>query len=164
MFYCKIRHNDCRLYLNEYIPIFEPSTYSLRSNHPLIRTERFKSTFSPSSTLTWKQLDPNIQNSAFIEIFKPALLKFIRSRPASIYTIHHPRGLKLITQLRLGLSHLREHKFRHNFNDTIDSFCLCGTNDLETSEHFPLRCPNYAYLRLKLFDNLRNNNILLSPL
>ena len=63
-----------------------------------------------------------------------------------------------------GLSHLREHKFRHNFSDTIDPFCLCGTNDLETSEHFLLRCPNYAYLRLKLFDNLRNKNILLLPL
>ena len=58
---------------------------------------------------------------------------------------------------------MREHKFRHNFNDTIDPFCLCGTNDIETSEHFLLRCPNYACLRLKLFDNLRNNNMLLLP-
>ena len=73
-------------------------------------------------------------------------------------------GLKLLTRLRLGLSHLREHKFRHNFNDTIDPFCLCGRNDIETSEHFLLRCPNYACLRLKLFDNLRNNNMLLLPL
>ena len=64
----------------------------------------------------------------------------------------------------VGPSHLCEHKFRHNFNDTIDPFCLCGTNDLETSEHFLLRCPNYAYLRLKLFDNLRNNHISLLPL
>ena len=52
-------------------------------------------------------------------------------------------------------------KFHCNFNDTIDIFCLCGTNSLETSEHFLLNFPTYAYLRLKLFDNLRNNNILL---
>ena len=78
--------------------------------------------------------------------------------------IHHPPGLKLLTRLRLGLSHLREHKFRHNFNDTIDPFCLCGTNNLETSEHFLLHCPTYACLRRKLFDNLHNNNILLLPL
>ena len=106
-FYYKIRHNDCPLYLTECIPIFEPSAYSLRSNHPLnvpfIRTECFKSTFSPSSTLSWNQLDPNIQNSSSIEIFKRALLKFIRPKPASIYKIHHPRGLKLLTRLRLGL-------------------------------------------------------------
>ena len=88
----------------------------------------------------------------------------IRNQKGLIYKIHHPRGLKLLTRLRLGLSHLREHKFRHNFNDTIDPFCLCDTNDIETSEHFLLRCPNYACLRLKLFDNLRNNNMLLLPL
>ena len=78
--------------------------------------------------------------------------------------IHHPRGLKLLTRLRLGLSHLREHKFRHNFNDTIDPFCLCGTNNIKTSEHFLLHCPTYACLRRKLFVNLHNNNILLLPL
>ena len=55
----------------------------------------------------------------------------------NVYRIPHPRGLKLLTRLRLGLSHLREHKFRHNFNDTS------GTNNLETSEHFLLHCPTY---------------------
>ena len=78
--------------------------------------------------------------------------------------IHHPRGLKLLTRLRLGLSHLLEHKFRHNVNDTIDSFCLCSTNCLETTEHFLLHCPIYASFCLDLFANLRNNNILLLPL
>ena len=96
-FYYKIRHNYCPLYLTEDIPICEPSAYSLRSNHPpnvpFMRTERFKSTLSPSSTLSWKQLDPNIPNSSSIEIFKRALLKFIRPKPALIYKIHHPRGL-----------------------------------------------------------------------
>ena len=61
-------------------------------------------------------------------------------------------------------SHLRENNFRHNFNNTIDPFFLCGTNDLETSEHFLLHCPTYACLRRKLFNNLRNNNILILPL
>ena len=78
-FYYKIRHNDCPLYLTKYIPIFEPSAYSLRSNHhsnvPLYRTERFKSTFFTLSTLSWNQLDPNIQNSSPIDTFKRALLK-----------------------------------------------------------------------------------------
>ena len=150
------------------IPIVEPSCYSLRSNRrpnvPIIRTKRFKSTFFPSSPFNWNQLDPSIQNSSSVEIFKRSLLKFIRPKPEQVFKIHHPKGLKLLTRLRLGLSHLREHKFRHNFNDTINPFCLCGTNDLETSENFLLHCPTYAYLRLKLFDNLRNNNILLLPL
>ena len=78
--------------------------------------------------------------------------------------IHHPRGLKLLTRLRLGLNHLREHKFRLNFNDTVDPFCLCGNNNIETSEHFLLHCPTYACLRRKLFVNVHNKNILLLPL
>ena len=56
------------------------------------------------------------------------LLIFIRPKPAGVYKIYHSKELKLITRLRLGLYHLREHKFRHNLNDTIYPFCLCGTN------------------------------------
>ena len=59
---------------------------------------------------------------------------------------------------------MREHKFRHNFNDTIDPFCLCRTHCLKTTEHFLLHCPIYASFRLYLFDNLRNNNMLVLPL
>ena len=91
--------------------------------------------------------------------------KIVRDREK--FEIEDSRGsarIKIINATSPSPSHLREHKFRHNFNDTIDPFCLCGTNDLETSEHFLLRCPNYAYLRLELFDNLRNNNMLLLPL
>ena len=29
-------------------------------------------------------------------------------------------GIKLLMRLRLGFSHLREHKFRHNFADTLN--------------------------------------------
>ena len=167
-FYYKIRHNMCPLYLTELLPIMKTHCHSLRTNRPPIvpnfRTERFKSTFFPSCSFNWNQLGTNIQNSSSLEIFKRALLTFIRPKPAEVYKIHHPKGLKLLTRLRLGLSHLREHKFRHNFNDTIDPFCLCGTNSFETSEHYFLHCPTYAHLRLKLFDNLRNNNILLLPL
>ena len=83
------------LYRTEYIPIFEPSAYSLRLNHPpnvpFVRTERSKSTSTPSPTLSWNQLDPNIQNSSSVDIFKGALLKFIRPKPTLIYKIHHPR-------------------------------------------------------------------------
>ena len=111
----------------------------------------------------WNKMDPNIQKSSSLEIYKRALLKFIRPTSANVYKIHYPRGLKLLTRLRLGLSHLREHKFRHNFNDTIDPFCLCSTNSLETTEHFLLICPIYASFRLNLFDNLRNNNLDLFP-
>ena len=156
-FYYKIRHNVCPLYLTHLLSIMKTSCYSLRLNRapsvPNFRTERFKSTFSPSYSSNWNQLDPNKQMSSSIGIFKRALLSFIRPKSANVYRIHHPRGLKLLTRLQLGLSHLREHKFRHNFNDTIDPFCLCGTNNLETSEHFciALPMPVYAVNSLTIF-------------
>ena len=144
------------------------SCYSLRLNRgptvPNFRTERFKSTYFPSYSSNWNQLDPNIKNYSSIEIFKRALPSFICPKPGNVYRIHHPRGLKLLTRLRLGLSHLREHKFQHNFNDTIDPFCLCGTNNLETSAQIILHCPTYDCLCHKHFDNFRNNNVLLLPL
>ena len=31
-----------------------------------------------------------------------------------------------MTRLRLGLSHLREHKFNHNFQNCINLRCSCG--------------------------------------
>ena len=91
-------------------------------------------------------------------------MEFLNEHYLVLFVLSQLRGLKLLTRLRLGLSHLREYKFRHNFNDTIQPFCLCGTNNLETSEHFILHCPTYACLCHKLFDNLHNNNILLLPL
>ena len=91
-----------------------------------VELKRFKASFFPSSTYIWNQ----IQNSSSFEIYKRALLKFIRPTSSNVYNIHRQRGLKLLTWLRLGLIHLREHKFRHNFNDTIDPFCLCRTNCL----------------------------------
>ena len=37
--------------------------------------------------------------------------------PNSIYNIHKPLGVKYLTRLRIGYSHLKEHRFRHNFQD-----------------------------------------------
>ena len=59
----------------------------------------------------------------------------IDAKLTQVYKIHHQRGLKLLTQLRFVLSHLREHKFLYNFDDKINHFCLCGTNSLKTTEH-----------------------------
>ena len=36
----------------------------------------------------------------------------MRPKPGPLYNIHNPSGIKLLTRLRLGLSHLNEHKFK----------------------------------------------------
>ena len=148
-------------YLRELLPPSN-SSYNLRTNKihntPTTRTERFQFSFFPYCISKWNQLNPELQNSVSLQSFKRSLLLFIRPTASPIYTIHHARGLKLLTRSRLGLSHLREHKFRHNFNDTINPFCSCGTNSIESAEHFLLHCPNFPIYRCSLFDSLRQKD------
>ena len=58
------------------------------------------------------RLDINIRNSELISLFKSRLLSLIRPNQSNIYNIFGPIGLTFLTRLRLGLSHLNEHKFR----------------------------------------------------
>ena len=101
----------------------------------------------------WNRLSPEIRNSKCIYVFKKLLLKFIRPNAYDVYNIHDPIGLKFLTRLRLRLSHLREHKFRHNFLDTLNPLCSCSL-ETESVSHYLLRCPFYAQNRKILLDNL----------
>ena len=71
------------------------------------------------------------------------LLKFIKPSSNSLFNCHSLKGIKLITRLRLDLSHLRKHKFRHNFQDTLNPIWSCG-DDIETTIHYLLHCSNYS--------------------
>ena len=86
-------------------------------------------------------------------MFKKELLKFIRPEPNSTYNINDTKGLKLLTRLRLGLSHLGDHKFRHNFQDCVSPCVYCG-QDIETKIHFLLHRPNHHCARKTLFDKI----------
>ena len=70
----------------------------------------------------------------------------------SVYNIHDPHGLKLLTRLRVNFSHLREHKFNHNFLDTLNPLCSCGL-EIESTKHYILRCTFYTCIRKTLIDN-----------
>ena len=89
-----------------------------------------------------EQLDSNIWNSRTLHIFKQKILKFLIPTVNSIFGCHNPIEVKLLTRLRSGLSHLREHKFKYIFEDTLNSFCSCG-KEVEATSHFLLPCPNY---------------------
>ena len=58
-------------------------------------------------------------------------------RPHANFTckIHNPVDTKLLTPLRLDLSHLNEHKFRYRFADFVIPFCF-GSIKSETTFHF----------------------------
>ena len=86
--------------------------------------------------------------------YKKRILAFIRPSTKSVFHCHNPTGLKLITRLRLGLSHLRSHKFKHSFQDTLNPTCNCGT--VETNIHNLLQCPNFPNERLTFFKKLQS--------
>ena len=60
-----------------------------------------------------------------------------------LINVHNPHGVKLLTRLWVGLSHLRKHKFRHNFQDSVDPICNFGRH-IEAIIHFFLHCSNYS--------------------
>ena len=59
--------------------------------------------------------------------FQNALIKIERPIPKPIYNVRNPVGLKLLTSFRLGLSHLNQHKFNHNFQDCLNPLSLCSS-------------------------------------
>ena len=50
-----------------------------------------------------------------------------------------------LTRLRLGLSHLNEHRFNHNFDidSCINPLCSCSL-EVESTKHFFLHCHHYT--------------------
>ena len=70
-----------------------------------------QNSFFPYCLKQWDELDDKIQNSPSVFSLKKSLLQFIRPSPCSIFGVHNPSGVTLLTRLRVGLSHLRAHKF-----------------------------------------------------
>ena len=113
--------------------------------------------FFPSTISERNNLDCKIRNSGSFSVFKKNLLNFIRPCATKIFNIQNPYGIKLLTRLRLGLSHLCDHKFKHCFQDTLNLLCDCG-NDTETKTHFFLYCRSFDIPRKTLLNNIRNIN------
>ena len=107
----------------------------------------------PYITKEWNNLSPGIRKSVSNEVFKNESLKFIRPSPNSLFNVSDSLGIKLLTRLHLGLSHLREHKFNHNFQGTINPLCPCSLES-ESTTHFFLRCQNFTDLRKCLMNEL----------
>ena len=98
------------------------------------RIDIFKHSFFLWTVVEWNKLHPDIRNAS-ITVFKKHLLKEIRPDPHPVYNIRRPFGLKLLTWLRRGLSHLNQHRFNHNFESCVNSLCTCSLQ-AETTSHF----------------------------
>ena len=92
---------------------------------------------NPSIITKRNELDWYISNADLFEDLKKCILSFIRPIPNSIYNIHQLLGVKYLTRLRIGFSHLKEHEFKHNFQNSVDPMCSCSSG-FETTFFSPL--------------------------
>ena len=83
------------------------------------------------------------------------MLSLIRPSKKSIFGIHDPYGIKILFQLRVGLSPLKSHKKNHNFLDTPSEICDCGHGNEDTI-HFFTKCALYANNRTNLLKSTSN--------
>ena len=80
-------------------------------------------------------------------------LKLGPPTPDLMYRIHYPLGLELLYRLKLGLSHLKKYRFKHNFKNCINPL-YTGSLEVESTKHFfpaLLLLFSTPYFFLKLF-------------
>ena len=124
--FCKIKKTGLPEYLFNMIPKsnHQYNTWSIEEVTKFYsRTDVLKYSYFPHTILEWNKLDVQVRRSESFLSFKNSLLKIGRPIAKPTYNIHKPIGLKFLTRLRPGLSHLNEHKFKHNVQDWINSLC-----------------------------------------
>ena len=152
--------NQSPNYLFQLFPSPNTRYFSRNSeNIPQLGTKHdfFKNSFFPSTIREWNNLDLHIKISKSISIFKSNILKFIWPKPNNVYYYHNPKGIRILTRLRLGLSDLREHRFKHSFQDSLNPLCFCG-NEIETSTHYLLHCTTDTNQTVILLNKIKSIN------
>ena len=104
----------------------------------ICKSNRYKNCFFPDVIASWNILIKHFDDVPTFDI----LIKHTLFRPKtkSIFGIHDPVGLRYLFQLRLSLSPLKSHKWRHNFDDTPSDICRCNQG-IEDASHFLFSCP-----------------------
>ena len=153
----KIKSTGLPSYLFELIPK-SSHMYNTRSLEDVAtlysRTDIFKYSFFPSTISKLNKLDLKIRQYKTLLIFRNALIKIGRPIPKPIYNAHNPVGLKLLSRLRLGLSHLNQHKFNHNFLDCLNPL-YSFSFEVESVSHFFLHCYYYSNIRSTFLNELQ---------
>ena len=125
----------------------------LREMLMVFRWSRSNVTFSKTLSSQLQSLNGTIWNAESFGIFKSNMLKFIRPILRNLFNCYNHGWIKLMTPLRLGLSHLHEYKFNHNFQNCINPLCGCGM-DIESTSHFFPHCPLFDDNRITLLNTL----------
>ena len=133
----KMINNTCPDYLSDLVPSLVSATYPYHRRQPYgrtipsFRTELYRNSFSPSSTLPWNSLPANIQESSSLREFMRCLTN--NNTKVSSYYYSGKRMEQMIhCRLRL-MSDLNFDLFNRHLTD--NQSCACG-HPFETAEHF----------------------------
>ena len=143
-------------YLSSMVPplVSDTTRYSLRNSNdiriPSSRTQLFHDSYIPSVVEEWNKLPMHIRNSPSVESFKRSL-NSARSPPPSYYYTGDRRSQILHTRLRTNCSPLNLPLFQKNI--VASPLCTCG--EIESTDHFLLRCNLYNDIRVELLSNIR---------
>ena len=155
MFY-KIFKSKCPQYLlSKYLKkVF--ACYKKYWQYPFfnIKHNFYKNFFSCRRSLsgTTQILTFRIQN---ILVFSKIIFLNILDPNQSFFNWRNYKGIRLITRLRLQLSHLCDQKFKCNFQNCLDLLCSCGSST-ESTSHFLLHCPIFNDKRHTFLSTLNN--------
>ena len=161
----KIVDGQTPAYLRDKLPPNRNSLLNLPNVFQELRfgTQRYLSSFFPDATKNWNNIITDFDDLPSFEKLKNHLISLYRPEIKPTFNIHSPQ-LRHIFQLRVGLSHLRYHKKRHNFADTPSDKCVCRTG-VEDSRHFLISCTLFSRHREALFETietiLHENNLCL---
>ena len=155
----KICNNKTPLCLNDKLPPICRALFDGNARNTfreiICKSNRYKNSFFPDAIASWNIFIKHFDDVPSFDIFKKHINSFFRPETRSIFGIHDPMGLKYLFQLRVGLSPLRSHKWRHNFADTPSELCHCNQGNEDTT-HYLFSCPLYAIQRATLAASVTN--------
>ena len=159
--YFKIINKHTPAFLNDLLPplISDVNPYHRRRLYdrriPACKTELYKSSFFPSTTLLWNSLPIDIQTSTSLSQFKN-FLKSTDHTPQPYYYLGDRRAQIIHTRLRINMSDLNSHLVSRHISD--ETKCTCGYNS-ETPRHYLIDCPKYERARNSTINTLQTDMI-----
>ena len=152
----KIQNNLTPPYLKDPIPPIRSHLFGSLSvnviNEIKCKSKSYSNSFYPDNIRCSNKIGSELRNYPNLKSFKLGILALVR--PKRIFDIHDPIGMKLLFQLRVGLSPLYAHKKNHNFSDKCD---VCQRT--ENLEHFFLYCIRFTETRRTFLNSVLTLNV-----
>ena len=151
LFY-KILNNQTPHYLKSLIPplVSEGSSYTLRNGNniqiPFCRSQLYSDSFIPSSINLWNALPDEIRNKPTLSSFKHAIRSYNKLEVPKFYCYGDRVAQILHCRLRTNCSSLNLTLFQKGISQS--PLCTCG--EVESAEHYFLRCHAYDMAREEL--------------